>query len=71
MTSDISDYSVRVPYVLVDVVLISHVSLTTKITVKIFTIISTYSPLAAEKSGGKIDRVTADQPYNGACCTEA
>ena len=72
MTSDISDYSVRVPYVLVDVVLILHVSLTTNITVdvlilhvslttkisvkfimklylnvsvKLFTIISTYSLL--------------------------
>ena len=43
---------------LVDVVLILHVSLTTKITVTLFTIISTYSPLAAEKSGGTIDRVT-------------
>ena len=71
MTSDISDYSVRVPYVLVDVVLILHVSLTTKITVKLFTIISTCSPLAAEKSGSAIDRVTADQPYNGARCTQA
>ena len=58
-------------YVLVDVVLIVHVSLTTKITVKLFTIISTYSTLAAEKSGGTIDRFTADQPYHGACCTEA
>ena len=61
MTSDISDYSVWVPYVLVDVVLILHVSLTTKITVdvvlivhvslttkisvKLFTFISTYSLL--------------------------
>ena len=68
MTSDISDYSVRVPHVLVDVIL--HVSLTPKMTVKLFTIISTYSPLAAEKSGGTTDRVTADQPYNGARCTE-
>ena len=42
MTSDISDYSVRLPYVLVDVVLIIYVSLTTKITVKLFTIISKY-----------------------------
>ena len=61
----------QLPYVLVDVVLILHVSLMNKITVKLFTIISTYSPLAAEKSRGTIDCVTADQPYNGACCTEA
>ena len=27
--------------------------------------------LAAEKSGGTTDRVTADQRYNGARCTEA
>ena len=57
--------------VLVDVVLILHVSLTTKITVTLFTIISTYSPLAAEKSGGTIDRVTANSPYNGARCSGA
>ena len=62
-------YSVRVPYVLVDVVLILHVSLMTKITVTLFTIISTYSPLAAEKSGGTIDRATTDSPYNEARCT--
>ena len=43
---------------LVDVVLILHVSLTTKSTVTLFTIISTYSPPAAEKSGG----TTALQP---------
>ncbi len=35
---DFGHYSVRVPYVLVDVVLISRVSLTTKITVTLFTI---------------------------------
>ena len=64
-------YLVRVPYVLVDVVLILHVSLTTKITVTLFTIISTYSPLAAEKSGGTIDRATTDSPYNEARCTGA
>ena len=64
-------YSVRVLYVLVDVVFILHVSLTTKITVTLFTIISTYSPLAAEKSGGTIDRVTTDSPYNEAHCTGA
>ena len=64
-------YSVRVPYVLVDVVLILHVSLMTKITVTLFTIISTYSPLAAEKSGGTIDRATTDSPYNEARCTGA
>ena len=51
--------------------LILHVSRTTKITVTLFTIISTYSPLAAEKSGGAIDRVTADSPYNGARCSGA
>ena len=56
---------------LVDVVLILHVSLTTKITVTLFTIISTYSPLAAEKSGGTIDRATTDLPYNEAHCTGA
>ena len=54
-----------------DVVLILHVSLKTKITVTLFTIISTHSPLAEEKSGGMIDRVTADSPYNGARCTGA
>ena len=53
------DTEQNVPW-LVDVVLILHVSLTTKITVTLFTIISTYSPLAAEKSGGTIDRVTTD-----------
>ena len=60
MPSDITRYGY---YVLVDVVLILHVSLTTKITVTLFTIISTYSPLAAE-SGGTTDRVTTDSPYN-------
>ena len=68
---DFGHYSVRVPYVLVDVVLILHASLTTKITVTLFTIISTYSPLAAEKSGGTIDRLTTDSPYNEARCTGA
>ena len=53
------------------IVLILHASLTTKITVTLFTIISTYSPLAAEKSGGTIDRVTTDSPYNEARCTGA
>ena len=53
------------------VVLILHVSLRTKITVTLFTIISTYSPLAAEKSGGTVDRVTTDSPYNEARCTGA
>ena len=54
--------------VLVDVVLFLQVGLsrTTKITVKVFTIISTYSPLAAEKSGDMNDRVTAYSPYSGA-----
>ena len=57
---------------LVDVVLILHVSLTTKITVTLFTIISTYPPpLAAEKSGCTIDRVTTDSPYNEERCTGA
>ncbi len=65
---DFGHYSVRVPYVLVDVVLLLHVSLTTKITVTLFTIIP---PLAAEKSGGTIDRVTTDSPYNEARCTGA
>ena len=37
----------------------------------LFTIISTYSPLAAEKSGGTIDRVTTDSPYSKARCTGA
>ena len=37
----------------------------------LFTIISTYSPLAAEKSRGTIDRVTTDSPYNEARCTGA
>ena len=54
-----------------DVVLILHVSLATKITVTLFTIISTYSPLAAEKSRGTIDRVTTDSPYNEARCSGA
>ena len=54
-----------------DVVLSLHVSLTTKITVTLFTIISTYSPLAAEKSGGTINRVTTDSPYNEARYNEA
>ena len=60
-------YSVQVAYVLVYVVLILHVSLTTKITVTL------YLPLflAAEKSGGTIDRVTTDSPYNEARCTGA
>ena len=57
--------------VIVDVVLILHVSRTTKISVTLFTIVSSYSPLAAEESGGTTDRVTADSPYNGACCSEA
>ena len=35
---DFGHYSVRVPYMLVDVVLILHVSLMTKITVTLFTI---------------------------------
>ena len=48
---------------LVDVVLILYLSLMSKITVMLFTIISTYSPLAAEKSGGTTDHVTADSPY--------
>ena len=43
----------------------------TKITVTLFTIISTYSPLVAEKSGGTIDRATTDSPYNEARCTGA
>ena len=43
----------------------------TKMTVMLFTIISTYSPLTAEKSGGTIDRVTADSHYNGARSSEA
>ena len=30
-----------------------------------------YSPLVAEKSGGTIDRVTGDSPYNGAHCSGA
>ena len=46
-----------------------NASRTTKITVTLFTIISTYFPLAAEKSGGTTDRVTADSPYNGARCS--
>ena len=68
---DFGHYSVQVPYVLVDVVLILHASLTTKITVTLFTIISTYSPLAAGKSGGTIERVTTDSPYNEARCSGA
>ena len=64
---DFGHYSVRVPYMLVDVVLILHVSLTTKITVTLFKVI----PLAAEKLGGTIDRVTTDSPYNEARCTIA
>ena len=44
-------YSVRVPYVLVDVLLNLHVSLTTKITVTLFTIISTYSYPGGKKIG--------------------
>ena len=71
LTYAFGHYSVHVPYVLVDVVLILHVSLTTKITVTLFTIISTYSPLAEEKSGGTIDRVTTDSPYNEARCNGA
>ena len=63
------DYSVRVPYVLVDVVLSLHVSLTTKITVTLF--VYHYSPLAAEQSGGTIDRVTTNSPYNKARCSGA
>ena len=55
----------------VNVVLILHVSLMTKITDTLFTISSTLFPWAADKSGGMIDRVTADQPYNGARCTKA
>ena len=38
-------------------------------TMTLFTIISTYSLLAEEKSGGTIDRVTADLPYNEGRCT--
>ncbi len=68
MPSDITRYGY---YVLVDVVLILHVSLTTKITVTLFTIISTYPPLAAEKSRGTTDRVTTNSPYNEARCTGA
>ena len=68
MTSDITRVCGTV---LVDVVLILHVSLTTKITVTLFTIISTYSPLEAEKSGGTTNRITADSPYNGARCSRA
>ena len=56
---------------IVDLVLILHVSPMTKITVTLFTIISTYSPLAAEKSRGTIDRVTTDSPYNEARFTGA
>ena len=70
MPSDITRYGYSL-YVLVDVVFILHVSLTTKITVTLFTIISTYSRLAAEKSGGTIDRVTTESPYNEARCTGA
>ena len=53
--------------------LILHVgpSRSTKITVTLFTIISTYSPLAAEKSGDMNDRVTADSPYSGVLCSGA
>ena len=61
MTSDISDYSVRVPYVLVDVVLILHVSLTTKITVKLFTITSKYPSWRAENREAQS---TAVQPIS-------
>ena len=35
----------------------------------LFTIILTYSPLAAEKLGGTTDRVAADSPYNGVGCS--
>ena len=49
----------RVPYMLVDVVLILHASLTTKITVALFTIISTYSPW---RQKNREARSTALQP---------
>ena len=48
MTSDITRY--RMCTVLVDIVLILHVSRTTKITVTLFTIISTYSPPWRQKN---------------------
>ena len=69
LCSDITWYRTRVrgSTVLVDVLLILHVSRTTKITVTLFAIISTFIPLAAEKSGGTTDRVIADSPYNWAC----
>ena len=49
----------------VDVLLILHVSRTTKITVTLFTIILTYSPLAPKQSGGTTECVMSDSPYNG------
>ncbi len=57
-----------------DVVLILHVSLTTKITIYsdvIYHYFNIFPPLAAEKSGGTIDRVTTDSPYNEARYNEA
>ena len=55
---DFGHYSVRVPHVLVDVVLILYVSLTIKISVT-FTIISTYSPW---RQKNREARSTALQP---------
>ena len=47
---------------LVDVVFILHVSLTTKITVTLFTIISTYSPPPPRRQKNREARSTALQP---------
>ena len=71
IVNDFGQYPVPYGTVWVDVVLILHVSRTTKMTVTLFSIISTYSTLAAEKSKGTIDRITADSPYNGALCSGA
>ena len=57
--------------VLVDVLLILHVSRTTKITVTLFTIILTYSSLAPNESGGMTERVMSDSPYNGGALQRA
>ena len=65
VTSQFAGSPGPVPYVNLTCI----VSLTTKITVTLFTIILTYSPLAAEKSGGTTDRVTADSPYNESRCS--
>ena len=48
--NDFEHYPVPYVVVLVDVVLILHVSLTNKITVTLFTLILTYYSLAGEKS---------------------